>query len=266
MAKKVISFRSSAADRFALVASTVVGFDSIAKVEPVVGRIKVRQVYDPWGRFTFEDLSFKTIDRARVYIRPYGDETEWGALPKFFDGLEMELDHVELIHGLLGCPGIVGNGRGFNQIVGWIGIRVWDLVGLVSRPNIGIPKVLDPTVSCEEKLAFLNLIAEEKNLQLRGLQVNLNFDRNTSPGFIHYIHPDKTDEYRETHDSELLSVSRYTWGVTGEIISVVIEGKSRKLIVRGSCEGGPGNDVVLDMVVPDTYFISGLTKPKNQKD
>lgn len=257
---KEISASSSAYDRFSLVASTCVGFDSIVKVEPVAGRIKVRQVYDPSSKFWYQDLVFVTQNLVQTYSKSFTDDAEWNPLSSSIRGLRLSLDHCEWIGGGFGVPGVVGTVLD-DRLGGWIGIKWQDLVRDFVDLDVEIPRKITASTSCEAKLGFLGLVAFFGKIQYRELlehSVDLNYDRNTGCGNTICIMPGKTEEYLRTHDYNLLSKPRYTWGIRGKIIGAIQDDFHQRLIIRGSNDG----DNEVDMVVDDFNVISGLTKLK----
>ncbi len=259
---RVISCASSAANRFALVASAVVGFDSIAKVEPVVGNIRVRQVYNPDGRFTYDRLQLVIVGDVRVHHRQGIEDSDWRLGSRILHGITIDLDHVEFLPTL--CPGVVGKDTEDRSVFcDWTGIKVWELISRLSRSNVPAPMVVGANSTNESKLSLLALLANGNYQELCGHQVDLNFDCNTGPAVVQLVQSGKSEEYMETHDYKLLSSLYSTSRVNGVIEGVVGNELHRYLTVRGSCDGH-GHDE-LYMSVLDANLISGLVKLKKPK-
>lgn len=254
---KTIGVRSSAADRFALVASTMIKSEPTKLKVDLLQGIGLEQEYKPDGCLKFSDICFKTLDDITVFLKAY-DSDKWAK--QTFSGVHLNLREAAWVGNMPSwAPGIVGSLVQFGGL-GSYGVQVWDIIKLFEKETTELPKVVSSASTPEQKLSFLASMANLDNGPI-GSKLELKYTPQTGPGELSWLQSGKVDEFvRKRGDAELLAACRYTWGIQGELVAKVptFGYGSHKLVIKGSCEGGPGKDVETFMVVPAYCVISGL--------
>ena len=255
---KIIGVRSPAADRFALVASTMIQAEPAKLKVDLLQGIGLEQEYKPEGCLIYTDTCFKTLDDITVFAKVYGSSS-WKR--QTHAGICLNLREASWVGNMPHwAPGIVGGILGSLSTLDNYGIQVWGIISLFAKESTELPAVMSPAADPEQKLLFLASTAKwDKGLV--GCKLELKYSPRTFPGEVSYLQPDKVDEFvKKRGDAELISASRHTWGIEGELVAIVptFHCDSHRLVIKGWCEGGPGKDVETFMVVPAHCAISGL--------
>lgn len=254
---KTIGVRSSAADRFALVASTMIQAEPVNMRVDLLQGIGLEQLYSPEGNLKYTDTDFKTLDDITVFLKVLGT-SDWTR--KTLSGVHLNLREAAWVGNMPSwTPGIIGN---FAQPggLGSYGIQVWELIRLFVRESAEIPKVISPAISAEKKISFLERIVR-LDKGIIGCNLELKYSPTTAPGELSYLQPEKLDEFIQSRgNAELLPCNRPSWRIEGKLIAIVptYGFGSHRLVIKGSCGGGPGKDIESFMVVPAYCAISGL--------